>query len=68
MHCTQVVYTNLSDECYELAMVALCLQHLTVTLLTTCYSRGNIWKYTRIPKVGPMSQVSSYRMGLKMYY
>ena len=46
-----VVYTNSSDKCYQYATVALCLQHLMVTPLTTYESRSNTWECARIPKL-----------------
>jgi len=36
-----MLYTNSDDECYQLAMVAVCLQHLTVAPSTTRESRSN---------------------------
>ena len=44
------LYTDSSDECYQLAMLALGLQHRTVTSLTTRESLRNTQNCARIPK------------------
>ena len=44
------LYTDSSDECYQLAMLALGLQHRTITSLTTRESLRNTQNCARIPK------------------
>jgi len=57
-----VLYTNSSDECYQLATVTVCLQHLTVAIQHAKVVHSNtvkrVWKFARIRKWGPISYVT----------
>jgi len=57
--------TDYSDECYQLATVAQCLQHLMVTPLTTCKSCSGGWKCTRISNLWAKSLVRGNTKWLK---
>jgi len=52
-----VLYTNSSNECYQLATVTVCLQHLTVAIQHAKVVHSNtvkrVWKCARIRKWGP---------------